>query len=357
MLPSSFMKAKLPGFASALAGVALAGALTSTTATFAGCGSAWTSSGSQPEDATTDVSIFSEASNDALGSADVADASGLVDAADVSTNSADAQPEVTDAALGISDAADVTDAATELTDSASDVTDATVDVQTVAPSLDEFTHAVDYAYCVRIQQCCLTGAAQWNTAACAALFDSYGSPFRTGVYQAAFDGGYVGYKPAQAVDCLQEIAAFNCVVTAQVFAKAVLDCNAAIVGLIGIDAGGCRSSVECAAGAYCNVPEGSDSGIGSCLSLQQEGQPCTNPNSEQCTYLGNGEPPLFCGSPGDGGPDRCTAALGVDAGCSTNAQCQSGLCGGQCLAESTLSDPGVDGGFCQYFAIVDAGSD
>jgi hypothetical protein len=227
-----------------------------------------------------------------------------------------------------------------------------------ASALLAYPHAVDVAYCQREQQCCLVPAAQFDVNGCANQLDTYGGALRTGIYSAVFGAGNVGLNPARAATCFSEIAAFNCgMFAATAYAMAVTDCNSAIVGLIPIDAGGCTSSVECATGAYCNVSTGPDAGDagGTCAPLLPSGSPCNNPTSEQCTYLGNGQPPLYCNIVGDSSVGQCTGAKGVDAGCMTNAECLSGLCGGNCLTETVFSDPGVMGGFCDSFTIKDAG--
>jgi hypothetical protein len=231
-----------------------------------------------------------------------------------------------------------------------------------------YPHAVDVAYCQREQQCCQVTPAQYDVMGCANLLDMYGGALRTGIYSAAFDGGHVGLNPATVASCFNEIAAIPCgMIAASVYAMAVTNCNAAIVGLIPLDAGGCTSSVECATGGYCTVPTGpdaGDSGIGTCVPLQGSGAGCTNPPSqlspsEQCTYLGNGQPPLYCNFVGDSGMGQCTGAHAsdADAGCTENAQCLSGFCGGTCLSQTVFSDLGIAGGICDSFTIKDGGAD
>ncbi len=64
----------------------------------------------------------------------------------------------------------------------------------VAPPLTAFPHAVDEAYCRRLQQCCLVTEAQWRqegTGGCATVLDGVGGVFGLAAYNGTLDAGAV----------------------------------------------------------------------------------------------------------------------------------------------------------------------
>jgi hypothetical protein len=233
------------------------------------------------------------------------------------------------------------------------------DVPINVPALSEFPHAVDEAYCTRLQQCCLVQPNQWNQdgdGGCVPLFDQGGGAFGIGNF-GGLTGGKVAYNQAAAYTCLHEFLSINCgTVASASLVRVQNDCFAAMVGTLDVDAGPCMSSLECKTGAYCRII--GDAGSGTCAALRGMNQPCVDTTSStDCTYLGNGIPPLYC-APADGGGATCLPALPGDAGCTQPPQCQSVTCnGGTCVDNYVFSDPGNPGGTCASFTIVDAGAD
>ncbi len=302
-----------------------------------GCGS--NNSSTSPEEGGTD------ATTDSSGDVSIVETSAL---------------DATDAAIGVDTGVDsaAIDANTTVTDS-SDFADVG-DVQVTAPALGDFPHALDVAYCTRLQECCLVPPAQWNQAGatgCVTLFDSYGGAFRIGSYSQALDSGLVTYSPASAVKCLTEMLSFNCgTLNVAGINQVSADCYAAVSGTLGVGAGPCTNSMECNAGEYCRL---GDAGTGICVAVGSVGQPCSDTTfSTDCTYLGNGNPAQFC-EPGDAGVATCQSARPEDAGCKLNQWCQSELCAinDTCTDLYAFSDPGVPNGTCALFTILDAGGD
>lgn len=276
----------------------------------------------------------------------------------------------TDSTTGDADASEATEAGTNDGSAAADSTpdspdgagsgeaDASeagpVDAGYDGPSLADFPHAVDQAYCGRLQTCCEVPDAAWKTgsSSCVSVLDGVGGILRIGAYAAAFDSGAVVFDTAAAMTCLNDIATLNCgTVPATTFDELKADCFAAMVGTLGIDAGPCINPLQCTTGEFCRLL--ADGGAGVCVALGTTGQPCNDPTySTDCSYLGNGGSLLYCG-PGDGG-NVCQPQLPVDAGCTQNPQCQSGACNyPMCVSTYTFSDPGA--GICADFTIADAG--
>lgn len=250
----------------------------------------------------------------------------------------------------------------------SDVTDAGsgfVDVGDVAidvPSLSDFPHAVDNAYCTRLEQCCmLSGGQQWNqngANGCVPLLDMNGGVFGIADFNAALDSGLVGYDASAARTCLDTVLSYTCGVGPSSAIDLARDlCFGAMQGTLTSGNGPCVNSLECANGLYCRLS--GDSGTGTCAPLQTQGQPCSDTVlSTDCSYLGNGTPALYCSDPGDGGTPTCQPALPLDAGCNSNAQCQTWDCNYPvCTNVFVFSDPGNPGGICATFTVVDAGAD
>jgi hypothetical protein len=222
-----------------------------------------------------------------------------------------------------------------------------------------FPHAVDEAYCQRLQQCCLLQPSQWNqegSGGCVPLLDSVGGVFNNGGFSAALDSGLVTYDRQAAAICLQELSNLACgQIAANAITKVQSDCFAPLKGTLGVDAGPCVNALECATGEFCEI--GADAGTGFCKSLKTTGQACSDTvGSLDCSYRGLAPGSSYCG-PSDGG-SACLPTLPIDAGCQSGQQCQSGSCKYPTCVDSVLfSDPGVPHGECTVWTIVDAGSD
>jgi hypothetical protein len=224
------------------------------------------------------------------------------------------------------------------------------DVAITVPPLSGFPNAVDVAYCERLRECCGAGLNNWDPN-CAAQLDNLGGVFGQGAFNAAFDSGLVQFDASAAHSCLLLVRSLTCgTIPAAGLATVIQDCFGAMQGTLAIDAGPCINSLECSAG-FCKLAQ--DGGPGFCHALAALGQPCTDPaGSTDCTYLGNGVPPLFCG-PNDAGMNVCQNALPLSAPCNSGVQCASGSCYSTgCSSNQILSNAGI----CSQF-ITDAGAD
>ncbi len=232
------------------------------------------------------------------------------------------------------------------------------DVQINVPPLAQYPAAVVDAFCTHMQQCCIQSTdtpspAQWNQngdGGCAPFLTLHSGAFGITDHATAVNSGFVAYDAAAAYTCLHEFLAFQCgVVSAAGIQKVKGDCYGAMVGTLVAGAGPCTDSLECKAG-YCLVV--GDASTGTCAALKGPGQPCSDlANSNDCDYLGLGSPPLYC-APGDAGGGTCQPTLPVDAGCTSQAACQSGVCVSPvCVSEQIFTSTPI----CRVFTIKDAG--
>jgi hypothetical protein len=289
------------------------------------------------------------------------------DTTTAATLDADTKDGTTDAPPGNDSSMMTGDAGDSSTVEAPDANDAAMDAQAdvmdggltlTDVTLTGLPHAVDEAYCTRLQQCCLVQPDQWNlegTGGCVPLFDGFGSVFGFPPnYLASLDSGLVTYDRMAATTCLQELAALNCGInTASAFVKIQNDCLAAANGTVANDGGACADSLQCQSGGYCQVT----GDAGACQPLQTLGQACTDTTrSEDCTSLGRVGGSLYC-VVADAGTPVCTPTLGLGSGCSIGSQCQSGSCKyPSCVGSVGFSDPGAAEGTCSVWVVVDAGA-
>jgi hypothetical protein len=219
-----------------------------------------------------------------------------------------------------------------------------------APTLIDYPAAVNAAYCTRIAQCCLS--ANFDFAKCNAVLDdpAVGGVRGISLYNASLDAGTVVYDASAAAACLAEVTSIPCgLISAVDLVKLQTDCFAAMTGTIAVNANGCKTSLECVTGAYCDRADAGDGGLGTCAALAPDGGGCVR--DEQCSYLAQGKPPSQC----DNDAQVCEGTLPVDAGCNQSSQCASQLCLGKCQSTGVISDPGVPNGICDFFLIKDAG--
>jgi hypothetical protein len=222
-----------------------------------------------------------------------------------------------------------------------------------APAMADFIPAVVRTFCARISSCCLNPST-FDNAKCFAVLNNPNSGDLLGLpaFEPSTDGGAATYNPATAADCLSRAAALSCglVPTAQVKALESV-CYGAFTGTRAIGAAGCKSSIDCVTGAFCDLTVDG----GACAALKGANQPCSDPNSLDCSYLGIGNPANFCNFPADGGASTCQPKLGPDASCNANNDCIDNNCTGVCDDNVVISDPGVPNGLCDLFTIKDAG--
>jgi hypothetical protein len=264
-----------------------------------------------------------------------------------------------DADAGTMDSADA-----PATEDVSDAPSGFVDVGDVAidvPPLGQFPHAVDLAYCTRLQQCCMVPSSQWDNTndqnGCVPTLDTYGGVVGIADFNSALDSGLVLYDASAAKTCLDYVYSFTCgTVPASAITFIRDQCFGAMQGTLTAGNGPCVNSLQCTSGLYCQLT--ADGGPGNCTALKTQGQPCVDTTlSTDCTYLGNGTPALYCFDPMDGGAPTCQPALPLDAStCTGNAACQTWTCNyPTCVDTVVFSDPGTPMGICATFTIVDAG--
>jgi hypothetical protein len=223
----------------------------------------------------------------------------------------------------------------------------------VAPSASEYANAVAQAYCSRLGFCCAGDAAAFNVAECVAAF--HGNPLLTGEATPYLDSGLVTYNPVQAAVCLNDLANFPCgTVSAMQNIGLGQACVAAFAGAQ-ITGGACADAIECPPSDFCQLP--GDGDAGTCTPLAGDGGTCTS--TRECSYLGNGNPALYCNAV----TGSCLPQLPNGADCTGYSECQSQECTGPtpppsrtCDGMYVFSDNMILGGNCMLYAL-DAGGD
>ncbi len=300
-----------------------------------GCGGGDDTSISSPS---SDASV--EATTDSAVESQDADASGL------DTGTLLPEAGIAEAGTGGPDASDA--------GSERDAGDASV--SQYDGSLAQFPAAVSGAFCTAKQVCCLVSAAQWNQADCVREVELGGGFRSLSTYTHSFDGGHVVLDASAAATCLsdmQTLLTSACgVLTSTTVLRLQGECYGAVNGTLGVDAGPCTSSIECANNEYC-----SDAGV--CTHLEGLGEPCLS--SDSCSYRGTPGSGIYCNLAADGGAGQCAPTEGLDGGdCATAVYayvvCRSGLCGFNpgCADSITFTDPGPHSFLCT-FIIPDAG--
>jgi hypothetical protein len=313
-----------------------------------------------PSDGSDEADTGTVEASDASGAADVRDSAsgdardaGHVDAADAAVDvhedgnidAGDATIDVREA--GEMDGADATLDANDAADSMSlDAADA-ADVIVYPPGLLDYPDAYAHAYCQGLGGCCPTE----DMDACVANNGANTSGWEGTLpgHDYVYTGGHLTFDQDAATKCLEALTAFPCssdgggVISAAGYAGITEACRNVFGGTIPIDAGGCSSSYECVAGAYCNVtPEG-----GVCSPLVGDGGICTSDN--MCSSAATGTPALFCNNvlnllaDGGLGTGTCVPLDQDGVSCVDNTQnpynysCSSLLCGDNSTCGGQLS--------------------
>jgi hypothetical protein len=230
------------------------------------------------------------------------------------------------------------------------------------PTEGTFLTTLATTTCQTLKACCGTGSS-FDMASCVSLYGNplYGGFLGVGFAAQYIDGGHITYNPSASCECLGSAAAINCGLIPQTTLASIQQtCFAALPGTVPVasgdagDAGRCASSYECAPGAYCTVdPSGqSDASLGSCMALVADGGACTN--DKECSYLGNGSPPLYCSTT----THACVPRVAAGTACQSNSECSSNTCivgadGGAptCASGEIFSSAST----CTYFTLPDAG--
>jgi hypothetical protein len=244
------------------------------------------------------------------------------------------------------DAADSSDGAenADVSDGGSNAADVAVD----APSIGDFVVQVTAALCRRLETCCLLSDMSWNQTLCINDIQAGGGFRELNEFSASIDSGNILYSPITANKCISDMVTIPCAAAISAVTLTLQsECYAALAGTLGVDAGPCKTSIECATNEYCNA--------GTCSPVLGTNQPCTRNLNDQCVYRGGQS--AYCDLPSQGGAGQCEPTLPNDAGCNSNGQCQSGLCDFPCGNQEVFADPGVPSGTCAFYTIPDAGSD
>jgi hypothetical protein len=294
---------------------------------------------------------------------------------DDSTNSHDAGHDVTLDTRGDTNpppADSGPDTAIDATDGGSDagmIVDATLDGDAgyLVP-VGNFPQRASQAYCQRLQACCCvqTSPTAWDAGGCESDLARGYEIFSLAQYaQVSSDAGFVPrpgvqimLDPDAAASCINQIGGIACTgATAPEWTTVERNCFNAMVPQVPLGAG-CTVHGECQQG-YCN-PRAGDGGLtGACVPLLDAGAPCVYGGygrSEDCTYLGLGNPANYCETIDDAGDQACAPAQALDAGCQTDEQCQTFYCAGfttaSCSNQVYVSDPGTAGGICQAYGCL-----
>ncbi len=249
----------------------------------------------------------------------------------------------------------------------SDAGDGAVACAVTVPSVDNFVSTLGTTACTAEQVCCGDTPSQFAASRCLAI-DATGAAF-LGVGNASpfLDGGRIAYNQAAACQCLEAVANLSCGLIQATgvdggLAPNTLDyvqqlCLSAVQGIGGVG-DPCASSYECSPGNYCTVESAVEltTGLGTCAALVGSGAACTTDN--QCSYLGNGNPALYCDT---ATTHTCVARLVAGSACGTGGQkggpeCLSNICQlSKCVSAEVFSDPISADGTCWYFTEGDAG--
>jgi hypothetical protein len=224
-----------------------------------------------------------------------------------------------------------------------------------APPLGQFGLAMAQAYCQRSKDCCTAhdggtlpdgGQLPFDLAVCVGFLQSFGWENSATGLDVGGAAAHVTYDPAKAAACIAAInnpgvGRFSCpVISSTEYSGITATCHSAVTGNLGPDAS-CAVDIECQPGSFCLARDAGSV----CAALLATGTPCSR--DSQCSYGGVG---AYCDP--DGG---CQPPLSVDAGCITNVQCVSGLCGDNSVCDTSQT---ITGNFnCEYDPPPDSGAD
>lgn len=222
------------------------------------------------------------------------------------------------------------------------------------------------ALCRAFLGCC-SDAGTYDMQTCINNLEAYGWEGNLAADPAIYGRGNVAVDQTRAANCLTAIQSFPCgTQTPAQWGAITSACELVLTGTIAADAGGCQSSFECAPGTFCDPTVAG----GVCTPLAAQGQRCNtkidstiNPIPDyMCSYLGSGQPALFCDLVNNG-PDAatCQPLLANGANCFNAATgyyddqaCTApGLCGDNVQCGGTASYPYP--ATCALYAIQDAG--
>lgn len=191
-----------------------------------------------------------------------------------------------------------------------------------AGTLTEFIAQNAAATCARYRDCC--GATGFDLAACTTDFQKSG--WVQSLTDLSVDGVATGtnvtYDAVAGSACLTAVRNMTCKNTPSAeFKNAVEKCFAAATGKVAVN-GACKSNVECAKTAFCDLSGGD---AGTCAALKASGATCT-PFTGDCAYR-NAEGANRCLDTDGDGTNTCSGKIANGANCGfTDLDCNSGAC-------------------------------
>ena len=213
-------------------------------------------------------------------------------------------------------------------------------------SFESFTASLADAYCGSLSRCCFGSdtikdgdpvdgggafdGGAFDRAQCVKFTRQVGFEASLNEAELANDAGTVVLDQALALDCVAKVKALKCSLGRAEFVQVRDACFQAIRGSKTADAG-CKSTIECGPGNFCNTSaqrcEGLRSVNDKCGDYADAGF-----GEEACSWRASGDTSRFCESYNQAGELlpraswACKAALANGSSCNNSAWCANGMC-------------------------------
>src|SRR5579883_1209177 len=262
-------------------------------------------------------------------------------------------------------------------DAAGDAGDAQVDAGPNA--LQRYAAAYAQAFCTQNLQCCTGYPNSVDVAKCVAQNQTQGFENTLPLDPLAYTRGHLQLNADAGAGCIAALPTIQCntTVTAAQWAAIANAYFGVFTGNIAVNAGGCVSSFECVAGAFCNFlldggaianGDAAATPTGVCTAISAANGPCVlgaTPNASDQCQTATAQPTAFCNALltlSDAG--TCQGLLPDDAGCADpngilyDLACTSELCAGGASGTSCGGGFPFDNtnNFCSQYAL-DGGTD
>jgi hypothetical protein len=228
-------------------------------------------------------------------------------------------------------------------------------------TIGQYQNAVAVAWCTRISECCQLDPTHFDRERCINSNTTGLGPDGVLRYYQQYAGVFpttLAFDPIQAARCVELQRNRSCTDANAVERRLIYaTCMSAAEGTLTQGRSGCRTSLECTGGLFCQRP--ADGGLGSCVPLAGANQPCNDPsaNSDQCTYLGifsagSQHCSTFAAS---GGTCVDPIPTGSSTTCNGNQECQ-GICSTisvTCRDTQTYPSPST----CTRYTIISDGGE